>query len=362
MCDLKRKGADLGNRFAIDGDRQNRWREALPLTTVARHGSMKRTEAFLGPLPFCLRVLALDIRQHSLETAGHRHLSAVPVPPFDDDFVVVAVQHRVLYFFAQVLPRCVQTEVEVDRETLGEPLEVGVNQFFSTRLPGQDHTLPNRHRRVVENQIDIRHRLRADAMAGHTGPERRVERESARFDLGQGDDVLVGAGELFTVRSAFVAVNEVDDQDALTQFQCGLDRIVESGRVSSRRQTVYHDRDVVLKLLFGDRQLGQLNDLTVHQRSGVTLSEQIGEHLNEFTLSTRHDRCQNLKARLDRKRGELVRNLLRRLAFNLFSTLGTVRNTDSRPQQSHVVVNLGDRAHRRSRVSIRGFLVDRHCG
>ena len=199
-------------------------------------------------------------------------------------------------------------------------------------------------------------------MAGHTGPERRVEREGARFYLGQGDDVLVGAGELFAVRRALVAVNEVDDQDALTQFQCGFDGIVESRRVSSRRQTVYDDRDVVLKLLFEDRRLGQLNDLTVHQRSGVTLSEQIGEHLNEFTLSTRHDRCQYLKARLDRKHGELVGNLLRRLASNLFAALGTVGNADSRPQQSHVIVNLGDRAHRRSRVSIRGFLVDRHCG
>src|SRR5690606_648515 len=41
---------------------------------------------------------------------------------------------------------------------------------------------------------------------------------------------------------------------------------------------------------------------------------------------------------------------------------GTVRNPDARPQQPHVVVDLGDGSDGRTRVAIRGLLIDRHGG
>ena len=59
---------------------------------------------------------------------------------------------------------------------------------------------------------------------------------------------------------------------------------------------------------------------------------------------------------------ELVGDLLHGLALDDLAALRAVGHADARPQQAHVVVDLGDRADRRARVAVRRLLVDRHRG
>ena len=55
-----------------------------------------------------------------------------------------------------------------------------------------------------------------------------------------------------------------------------------------------------------------------------------------------------------------VDDLLRGLFGDGFATDGAVRHTDARPQQTQVVVDLGDGAHRGTRVARGRLLVDGH--
>src|SRR5690606_4704949 len=95
-------------------------------------------------------------------------------------------------------------------------------------------------------------------------------------------------------------------------------------------------------------------------RSGVPARGEFAEQVDELTLLLRHDRADHLVASAGLQRHELVGDLLHRLARDTLAAHGTVGDADSRPQQTHVVVNLRDRADRRSRVAVGGLLVDRH--
>ncbi|CAB4532963.1 unannotated protein [freshwater metagenome] len=228
VCCLERESTDLGNRFVVHGDRENGRGETLSLAALTRDSSVEGTESLLRPLPLCFGVLPLNVGEHAFETTRHRHFASVAVTPLDDDLVIVPVQHGVLDFFAEVSPRGVEAEVEVRSETLGEAFKVGVNQLFAARFPWQDDALPYSHRGVVEYEFDIGHGLDADTVAGYTRPERGIERERPRFDLGERQNMLVGARQLFTECSVLVCVNEIRHENALAEFQRGLDRVVEA--------------------------------------------------------------------------------------------------------------------------------------
>ena len=152
---------------------------------------MERAKALFRPLPFGFGILPFDVGKNTFETTGHRHLAPVTVAPLDDDFVIVAVKNRILNFFSEVFPRGVEAEVEVLSKALGQPFEVRVNQFLTARLPRQYNALTDGQIVVVEDEFNVRHRLRAYTVTRHTSPERCVERECPRLDFGQGENVLV---------------------------------------------------------------------------------------------------------------------------------------------------------------------------
>ena len=69
-----------------------------------------------------------------------------------------------------------------------------------------------------------------------------------------------------------------------------------------------------------------------------------------LALLAADDRRKQLHARLFFKRHQPVNDLVDGLLVNLLAAFRTVRRTDARPQQAHVVVDFGDRADRRTRV------------
>ena len=154
-------------------------------------------------------------------------------------------------------------------------------------------------------------------------------------------------------------VDEVDLHDAAGEADRGLDRVGDAAQdLGARDEAVDDDGDVVLVALLERGRLGELDQVAVDHGAGVALRRELLEEVDEFALLLRHDRSDDLVARLLGQLHELIRDLLHGLALDDLAALRAVRYADARPQQAHVVVDLGDRADRRARVAVGRLLVD----
>ena len=157
-----------------------------------------------------------------------------------------------------------------------------------------------------------------------------------------------------------------------TKFTCTTPSVSDSAvssesvsRVSSSGlgdEAVDDDGDVVLELLLQRLRRGELHGLAVDDGPRVALRlSSLKRSTNSpfFWLTTGDD---DLEAGALRQLHELVGDLLHRLAGDDLAADRAVRHADARPEQPHVVPDLGDRADRRARVAVRRLLVDRHRG
>ena len=85
-------------------------------------------------------------------------------------------------------------------------------------------------------------------------------------------------------------------------------------------------------------------NLAVHAHADIALLAGVLEHLNVLTLLASDDRREQLHARFFLERHQPVDDLVDGLLVDLLAAFRAVRRTDARPQQAHIVVNLGDRA------------------
>jgi hypothetical protein len=85
----------------------------------------------------------------------------------------------------------------------------------------------------------------------------------------------------------------------------------------------------------------------------------LGDLLAVLALAVAHDGRQQVEARAFRQGGDLVDHLADGLALDRQAGGRRIGHAHPRPQQAHVVVDLGDRAHRRARVARGGLLLDR---
>ena len=102
--------------------------------------------------------------------------------------------------------------------------------------------------------------------------------------------------------------------------------------------------------------------LPVNAHARETLATEIVEKLHILALATANHGCEHVGAPSVAGGKNLVGNLIGRLLLDNPSALGAVRNADTGVQQAQVVVDLGYRAYRRTRVLARGLLIDRYGG
>ena len=98
--------------------------------------------------------------------------------------------------------------------------------------------------------------------------------------------------------------------------------------------------------------------LAVHAHADIALPAGILEYPAVLALLAADDRREQLHARLFRQRHQPVDDLVDGLLMDLFSAFRAVRRADARPEQTHIVVDLRDRADGRARVLRGGLLVD----
>ena len=85
-------------------------------------------------------------------------------------------------------------------------------------------------------------------------------------------------------------------------------------------------------------------NLAVHAHADIALLAGVLEHLNVLALFAADARREQLHARFFLERHQPVDDLVDGLLVNLLAAFRTVRRADARPQQAHIVVDLGDRA------------------
>ena len=264
----------------------------------------------------------------------------------------------------QITPWGVHGEPEFVGQALQHmPVVFGRGLAASPRL---DHAVGQRLGIIGDDQIGVDLQLVADAIAHRAGPVWRIERERAGLDLVQLQLMPVRTGpvlreRLTPIRVLLVQVHEIGDDDTFGQPQRGLDRISKplSDAVADH-QTIHHDLDGVLFLLGELDVVGQLAPLTVDQRAGIAVAAQQLQKIGELPLAAAYNGRENLESRAFRVLQQRVHHLLRGLRADQLAAFGAMRYACAGEQQSQIVINLGDRAHGRTRIAVCGLLVDRH--
>ena len=157
-----------------------------------------------------------------------------------------------------------------------------------------------------------------------------------------------------------VLVDDLDLGDTLGELQRGLERVGEPAfDAGAAHEPVDDDLDRVL-LVALELQLGrEVDELTVDPRPREPLARELVEQRVVLALAAAHDRREHLEPRAFLQLQHPVDDLLRGLARDEPAAVRAVRDADARVQQPQVVVDLGDRADRGTRVARRRLLVDR---
>ena len=106
------------------------------------------------------------------------------------------------------------------------------------------------------------------------------------------------------------------------------------------------------------RHFGDLVELAVDFDALVALLHELGELLAVLAFAAAHDRREQIKPRAFRQSKNAVDHLRHGLALDRQAGRRRVGHADARPEQPHVVVDLGDGADRRARIARGGFLLD----
>ena len=356
--------AHVGDGLAADGHGQHLGAQTAALARLARHLAHVRLVVLLHLVRIGLVMPAHERAHHALEAGRVLAHTPPPVAVGDLDLEVAAVHDRVADLLGQVLPRGVEVESHLVAETL-EHMPVVLAGALG-EAPWLDRAFVERLVRIGNDQFRVDLQVVADARARRAGAVGRVEGEGARLDLVELELVAVRAGPLLgerlaAVRVGRVQVDVVGDDDALGEAQRRFDRVGEPlADAVLDDQTVDHHLDRVLLLLGELDVVAQLAHLAVDERAGVAVAAQQLEQVLEFALAAAHHGGQDLEARALRVLQQRVDHLLRDLRADQLAAFGAVRHAGACEQQAQVVVDLGDRADRRTRVAVRGLLVDRH--
>ena len=319
-----------------------------------------------------LQIPALEARHDALERS---HVGPPPPHPVAvgdvHPLALGAVQEEILILLGEVLPRHVEVDAVLLADRLCELLVV-----VGPRAPGQDRALVDRQRRV-HHEVRVDLHLGAEAGAPRTRAVRRVEREDPRLQLrhrraafqagellredegaGRFTDALRPGGMRLGV--GFSAVDHLHLDEPLGQRHGGLDRVGQPlAHVRLHLEPVHDHRDVVLVLLVQLDVVLEPAQLAVDLHAGVALGAHLLEQVLVLALAPADHRRQHHEPGALVQRHHVVHDLLHRLPGDRRPAAVAVGVADPRPQQPQVVVDLGDRADRRPRVSGGRLLVDR---
>ena len=303
-----------------------------------------------------LAVAPLEARDDALEG---EHVGAAAVHPVAiadvHALALGAVEEQILFLLGQVLPGL----VERDLVALGDRLDDRLVEARIAHGPRHERALGDRQARIGNEQVRVDLLLRAQTGAARTRAVGGVEGEDPRLQLRE-RDAVVGTRELLAEEQRAALVDEVDRDEPLCKLRCGLDGLREPrAQVGLHREPVDDHLDRVLELLVERDLFLEQVQLAVHLHAGEALVAQLLEDVLVLALPVTDDRGIDGELRPLRQLEDLVDDRLLALARDRLAADRAVRPADPRVEKAQVVVDLGDRAHRRARVPRGRLLVDR---
>ena len=359
---------------AADFHAQSLGLEPIAVAGRARHVGEIARDFLARPIAVGLFETPLEIGDDALESAP-RVVGAQPVVVGKTDFAIAgAVEDRVLRLLRQILPLGVERELVVLAQR-AERLRVIGRRGFG---PRRDGALAQRAFLVGNDQIGVDVLLDAEPAAFRAGAERIVEREQPRLDFRDGEaghraGEFFGEGEALGGLVALLVglarrcdasaadVRQFRHRKAIGEFQRLFQRIRKArGDVRPHHDAVDDDVDVVGEFLVERRRFGDLVEPAVDFDALVALLHKVGELLAVLALPPAHDRREQIKPRAFRQRHDAVDHLRDGLALDRQAGRRRIGHADARPEEPHVIVDLGDGADGRARIARGGFLLDRN--
>ena len=155
------------------------------------------------------------------------------------------------------------------------------------------------------------------------------------------------------------AADDIHGQKSLRDFKHVINRCGKSHQnFGLDHQTVHHDFNRVLDIFVEFDFLGKFVHIAVDSGTYVTVLSGTLQNLGMLALLPPDDRRKELDFCALGQLHNLVRHFVHGLSFDYLAAVRAVRNTDSRIEQTEVIVNLRHGSDRGTRVAVRGFLVD----
>ena len=256
-----------------------------------------------------------------------------------------------------LLRQLAKRRVERKAERLGQCRQRVAHELAVAASPGRDCAIRERLGRIGHDTGRIEVPRRAQTLARRARAMWRVEGKRARRHLGHAD-AAVDARHL--AREQPVALVEaVDDDDVVGQLQGGFDRLGETSLdARAHDQPIDDDLDRVVLLAIELDVVFEGLELAVDARLRVPALHQCGQLFLELALASPHQRRQDVDALVLGVGQHEIDDAFERLAGDLEAAIRAMRHADVGKQQPQVVVDLGDRAHRRPGVAGGGLLLD----
>ena len=342
---------------ARDLDRQRLGLQPEPATGPAGAVVLILLKFLADPVAVGLAIAALHVGDDAFETAGDLIDAAALVITELDFLVARAAQEHLLHLFGQILPRGVLVELVMAGDGLDGLQEIGRLAL----APGRQRTVIDLEALIWHHEAFVKEQLDPQTIAFRAGTIRRVEREQAGFDLGDGK-ARDGAGKVFRKGDAFglaLAGCGFQDGNARGEVERGAQAVGEPGfQPFAHHDAVDHHVDIVAEFLVQCRRLVQLVELAIHLDPLKALLAQFQKLLAVFALAIAHDGGQQIAAGALLHRHDAINHVLHLLRLDGQAGGRAIGRACAREQQPHIVVDLGHRADRRARVLAGGLLLD----
>ena len=238
----------------------------------------------------------------------------------------------------------------------------GKASLCCTGLPAEycNRTFLDGQRRIRDHQSLIKFHLISEPQTIRTGSERIVKRKTSRLNLINADPAVRTGKALAEVQ--IVSIHRIYHQQSVRQCQHALNRIRQTLFYPRfYRKPVHHDSNRMFDILIQFYLFRQFVHIAIDLHPYITASLCLIQYLFMTSLSSSHNRCQQLDPGTFRQFHNLIHHLIHRLLCDNLPTLRAMRDTDSRIQQTKVIVDLRHRSHRRTRVSVCRLLINRNC-
>ena len=353
--------AEVGNAHTAYGDSSGDFAETVTAAVWAGPVSHALLQLLADVVRLGLLIAALHIVQHALKGLLQNTVAVAPLIVERQLFLAGAVENDLLGLVRQLGKGRIQIKVVL----LGHGLEIHPSNGIVFHIAPAGHlnaAVQQGQVRIGNDQLRVRHQLKAQARAGGAGAVGVVKGEHPGRQL-RHRHAAGFTGVVEGIQGVAVVRQVVDQNDAAGVRDGGFDGIGQTAfQPLFHNQTVNDHFNVVLFILFQGNLFGQVVEVAVYPDTGETAFAGVLKHLLVLTLFAPDHRGENLKAGALRQPQNLVHNLVDGLFFDFPAALGAVGRTGSGPQQTQIVVNLRDGAHGGAGVLGGGLLVDGNGG